>query len=174
MVKEPMTIFQETSTLYINANAFPKASFQSFELVSMIHNALELESSQPVAILMATKEMLKFGYKLRQGLKAIGRGSPALIELLDNKGRLGLAYKPTHIEHFQASRGKKRKCDTSRMSIPHIRTTFPAPTEVIMLEPFKELEDEEPDLARPKEFSVNSTISLEDNLTSTIRLRDAR
>ena len=39
---------------------------------------------------MATKEMLKFGYKLGQGFKAVGRGSPALIELSKNKGRFGL------------------------------------------------------------------------------------
>ena len=39
MTEEPMTIFQETSIPYIDANAFPKVSFHSFELVSMIHNA---------------------------------------------------------------------------------------------------------------------------------------
>ena len=44
MVKEPMTIFQETSIPYIDASAFLKASFHSFELVSMIHNASEPES----------------------------------------------------------------------------------------------------------------------------------
>ena len=43
MVEEPMTIFQETSIPYINANAFLEASFHSFELVSMIHNASEPE-----------------------------------------------------------------------------------------------------------------------------------
>ena len=44
MAEEPMTIFQETSIPYINANAFLEASFHSFKLVSMVHNALELES----------------------------------------------------------------------------------------------------------------------------------
>ena len=83
--------------------------------------------------------MLMFGYKLGQGLRAIGRVSPTLIELSNNKGRFSLGYKPAHKELFQASRGKKRKCDTLGMSIPHIRTTFP--------KPFKELEDEEPDVA---------------------------
>ena len=39
MAEEPMPIFQETSIPYIDANAFPEASFHSFELVSMIHNA---------------------------------------------------------------------------------------------------------------------------------------
>ena len=38
-----MTIFQETSILYINDNAFLEMSFYSFELVSMIHNSLELD-----------------------------------------------------------------------------------------------------------------------------------
>ena len=118
--------------------------------------------------------MLKFGYKLGLGLEAVGSGIPALIELLDNKGRLGLGYKPTHEELFQASRGKKTKCDTSGMFIPHIRTTFLASAELIMPKLFKELEDEEPNMAYvirlyPKEFSMNTIISPEENLTSTIR-----
>ena len=59
------------------------------------------------------------------------------------------------------------------MSIPYIRTTFSDPVEVIMPQPFKELEDEESDLAYiiwlcPKEFFVNFIISPEDNLNSTI------
>ena len=81
---------------------------------------------------MATKEVLKFGYKLGQGLKVIGCGSLALVELSNNKGRFGLGYESTHEELFQASRGKKRKCATSRSPIPHIRTTFLALAEVIM------------------------------------------
>ena len=60
------------------------------------------------------------------------------------------------------------------MSVPYIRATFLTPAEVIMLESFKELQDEESDLAYiirlcPKEFSMNAIISPEDNLTSTIR-----
>ena len=125
---------------------------------------------------MAAKEMLKFGYQLYQGLRAVGRGSPALIKLSDNIGRFGLGYKPTHEEHFQASRGKKRKYATSGMSIPHIKTTFSAPAEVIMLEFFKESEDEEPDLAciiqlYPEEFSMNAITSFVDDTTSNIRPR---
>ena len=61
MAKEPMTVFQEISIPYINANAFPEVSFHSFELVSMIHNTSEPESGSPVTILMVAKEMLKFG-----------------------------------------------------------------------------------------------------------------
>ena len=140
MAEEPITICQETSIPYIDANAFPEVSFHGFELVFMIHNALEPESNWPAAVLMATKEMLKFGYKLDQG-------SPTLIELLDNKGRFGLGYEPIHEELCQASRDKERKCDTLGMSIPHIKTTFSVLVEVIMLEPFKELEEKELDLA---------------------------
>ena len=44
MALESMTIFQETSIPYINANAFPEVSFHSFEKVSMIHNASQPES----------------------------------------------------------------------------------------------------------------------------------
>lgn len=146
--------------------------FSSFKNVSMIHSASKPESSYPMAVLMVAKEMLKFEYKLGQGLRAVGCGSLALVELSNNKGRFGLGYEPTHEELFQVFRGKKRKCTTSRMPI-HIRTTFLALVEVIMLEPFKELEDEELDLACIiwiclEEFSLNAIISPEDNSTSTI------
>ena len=50
MAKKPMTIFQETSIPSIDANAFPEASFHSFKLVSMIHNALEFESGWPTVV----------------------------------------------------------------------------------------------------------------------------
>ena len=141
----------------------------------MIHNALEPKFGWLAVVLMVAKEMLKFGYKLGQGLGAVGRGSLALIELSDNKERFGLGYEPTYEELFQASRGKKKKCAASGISIPHIRTTFPAPGEGTMLEPFKELEDEEPDLAciiqlYPKEFFENAITSSKDDSTSTIQL----
>ena len=159
-----MTIFQETSIRNINANAFSEASFHSFKLVSMIHNALEFELGWFVEVLMATKEMLKFKYKLGQGLEATGRESPILVELSDNKGGFSLGYEPTHEELFQASRGKKRKFASPGMSIPHIRTTFPAPAEVIMPKPFKEVKDEKFDLACIiwlclEDFSMNSIMS---------------
>ena len=62
MVEEPLTFFKETYVPYIGANAFSEATFHSFELVSMISRASELESVRPFAILIAAKEMLKFGY----------------------------------------------------------------------------------------------------------------
>ena len=100
MAEEPLTFFKETFVPYIGANAFPEATFHSFELVSMISRALELKSAWPSATLMAAKEMLKFGYQLGQGLGAVGYGKASLIELLDNKGGFGLGYKPFDEEHF--------------------------------------------------------------------------
>ena len=64
MAEEPLTIFKETFVPYISANAFLEATFHSFKLVSMISRASELESAWPSTTLMATKEMLKFGYQL--------------------------------------------------------------------------------------------------------------
>ena len=61
MAKKPLTIFQETSIPYIGANAFPDATFHSFEIVSMISTALDLKSAWPFATLMVAKEILKFG-----------------------------------------------------------------------------------------------------------------
>jgi len=62
MAKEPLTFFKETSVPYIGANAFLEVTFHSFELVSMISRAPELESAWPSSTLMLAKEMLKFGY----------------------------------------------------------------------------------------------------------------
>ena len=64
MAKKPLTIFKETSIPYIGANAFLEETFHSFELVSMISRATELELAWPSTALMSTKEMLKFGYQL--------------------------------------------------------------------------------------------------------------
>ena len=55
MAEESVTIFKETSIPYIEANAFPEASFHSFELVSMIHNASEPEFGWPKVVLMVAK-----------------------------------------------------------------------------------------------------------------------
>ena len=60
MVKKPLSIFKEASIPYIGANAFLEVTFHSFEAVSMISRAPELEFAWPSANLMATKEMLKF------------------------------------------------------------------------------------------------------------------
>ena len=92
MAEEPLTFFKETYVPYIGANAFPKASFHSFELVSMISRASELDSAWPATTQMAAKEMLKFSYQLGQGLDVIGHEKASLIELLDNKGGFGLGY----------------------------------------------------------------------------------
>ena len=94
MAKEPLTIFKETYIPYIGANAFSEATFHNFELVSMISRVSELEAIWPSTTLIATKEMLKFGYQLGQVLNAIGHGNASLIELPDNKGGLGLGYDP--------------------------------------------------------------------------------
>ena len=141
----------------------------------MIHNASEPKFGWLVAFFMDVKEMLKFGYKLGQGLEALGCGSPTLIQLSNNKGRFGLGYELTHKELFQASKGKKRKCGALGMSIPHVKATVLALAKVIMLEPFNELKDEESNLVCiihlcPKEFSVNAIKSSKDDPTFAIQL----
>ena len=92
----------------------------------------EPKSRWPTAVLMALKEMLKVGYKLGQGLRGTGHGSPSLINLSDNKGGFKLGYEPTHEELFQASRGMKRRLASPGISFAHIRATFSAPAECIM------------------------------------------
>ena len=134
MAEKPLNFFKETYVPFIGANAFPEATFHSFELVSMISKSFVLESAWAFATLMATKEMLKFGYQLGQGLHVAGHKKASLVELPNNKGGFGLGYDPFDEELFQTSSGKKRKCIGQEMSIPHIRVTFLAPIEVIRLE----------------------------------------
>ena len=134
MTEEPLTFFKETSIPYVSAIGFPEVTFHSFKLVSMISKAPKLESIWPSTTLMATKEMLKFGYQLGQGLGAVGHRKASLIKLPDNKGGFDLGYDPSDEELFQASKGKKRKCIGQGMSIPHIRVTFPTSPKVIGLE----------------------------------------
>ena len=131
MTEEPLTFFKETSIPYVSAIGFLEVTFHSFKLVTMISKAPKLESIWPSTTLMATKEMLKFGYQLGQGLGAVGHGKASLIKLPNNKGGFGLGYDPSNEELFQASRGKKRKCIGQGMYIPHIRVTFSASIEVI-------------------------------------------
>ena len=100
MAEEPLTIFKETFIPYIVANAFQKATFHSFKIVSMISRASKFELAWLSATLMAAKEMLKFGYQLGQGLGAVGHGNASLIELLENKGGFGLGYDPSDEELF--------------------------------------------------------------------------
>ena len=64
MAEKPLSIFKEAFIPYISANAFLEVTFHSFEVVSKISKASELESTWPSATLMTTKEMLKFGYQL--------------------------------------------------------------------------------------------------------------
>ena len=100
MVEETLTFFKETFVPYIGINAFPEATFHSFELVVMISRASELGLAWPLATLMAAEEMLKFGYQFGQGLSAVGHGKASLVELLDNKGGFGLGYDPSDEELF--------------------------------------------------------------------------
>ena len=174
MAEEPLTFFKETSVPHIGANAFPEATFHSFELVSMISRPSELELAWPSTTLMANKEMLKFGYQLGQGLNTVGHGKASLIELLDKNGGFGLGYDPSNEELIQASRGKKRKCIGQGMSIPYIRETFLSLAEVIRSEVVQESCEEESDLGCLirlclEEFSMNAIISPGDVLTTTIK-----
>ena len=85
MAEEPLNFFKETFVPDIGTNAFLEATFHSFELVSMISKALELESVWPSTTLMLAKEMLKVGYQFGQGLGPVGHGKASFIELPNNK-----------------------------------------------------------------------------------------
>ncbi|KAK9991456.1 hypothetical protein SO802_026441 [Lithocarpus litseifolius] len=75
-----------TNQVSFSDDEFPlKASFHSLEVVSMIYNASEPKFGWPATILMVAKEIFKFGYKLGQSLRAVGRESPTFVELSDKR-----------------------------------------------------------------------------------------
>ena len=102
-----MIIFQETSITYIDANAFPEVSFHSFELVSMIHNASEPEFGWHIVFLMAIKEMLEFGYKLGQGLEAMGQEALLSLNSLITKEDSVWGMNPLMKNSFKLSEARR-------------------------------------------------------------------
>jgi len=63
---------------------------------------------------MVAKTMMKEGYKYGNGLGKNNRGSIMPLKLVENKGRYGLGYKPTHADR---RRMVEEKIERSRAKI---------------------------------------------------------
>ena len=72
----------------------------SFQALEIVNNAyVEAPPVQPClsgASLMVARVMLRDGYEPEMGLGQNGNGTTSLVRFVENHGRFGLGYKPTH------------------------------------------------------------------------------
>jgi len=89
-----------TSTPYIEATEEAlETSFQALEIVSTSYvEPFKVNPCLSSVSLMVAKTMMKEGYKYGNGLGKNNAGSVKTLKLVENKGRYGLGYKPTHAD----------------------------------------------------------------------------
>jgi len=88
------------STPYIEAvEEELETSFQALEIVSIAYvEPFKVDPYLSSASLMMARTMMKEGYKYGSGLGENNIGSVMPLKLVENKGRYGLGYKPTHAD----------------------------------------------------------------------------
>jgi len=89
-----------TSTPYIEATEEAlETSFQALEFVSTTYvEPFKVNQCLSSVSLMVAKTMMQEGYKYGSGLGKNNVGSVKPLKLVENKGRYGLGYKPTHAD----------------------------------------------------------------------------
>jgi len=71
--------------------------FQALEIVNNAYvEAPRVQSHLFGASLMVARVMLRDGYEPEMGLGQNGNGTTSLVRFVENHGRFGLGYKPTH------------------------------------------------------------------------------
>jgi len=102
--EEDLLVCGPTPTPYIEAaEEALETSFQALEIVSTAYiEPFQVNPHLSKASLMVAKTMMEKGYKYRSGLGKNNDGSMKPLELIENKERYGLGYKPT-----QADRRKR-------------------------------------------------------------------
>ena len=98
--EEDLVVCGSTSTPYIEATEEAlETAFQALEIVSTTYvEPLKVNPRLSDVSLMVAKTMLKEGYKYGSGLGKRNAGSVKPLKLVENKGRYGLGYKPTHAD----------------------------------------------------------------------------
>ena len=87
-----------------------ETSFQALEIVNNAY--VESPSIQPYlsdTSLMVARVMLKDGYEPRMDLGWNGDGAVSLLEIVENRGRFGLGYKPKSVDKKRIALGRKEK-----------------------------------------------------------------
>jgi len=98
--EEDLLVCGPTPTPYIEAaEEALETSFQALEIVSTAYvEPFKVNSCLSNASLMMAKTMMRKGYRHGSGLGKNGNGSVKPLELVENKGRYGLGYKPTRAD----------------------------------------------------------------------------
>jgi len=98
--EENLLVCGPTSTPYIEAvEEALETSFQALEIVSTTYvEPFKVNPYLSSASLMMARTMMKEGYKYGSGLGQNNIGSVMPLKLVENKGRYGLGYKPTHAD----------------------------------------------------------------------------
>ena len=111
-----------------------ETSFQALEIVNNAY--VEAHLVQPHlsgASLMVARVMLRDGYELRMGLGQNGDDTTSLVRFVENRGRFGLGYEPTHADKRRVALERKERSlahlqgrgpQMERVHICHIRKRF--------------------------------------------------
>ncbi|XP_047172662.1 uncharacterized protein LOC124840622, partial [Vigna umbellata] len=105
LVKGPL------STRYIEAaEEALETAFQSLEIIGNTYiEPMPVNPYLSSASLMTAKVMLKEGFKHGKGLGKYGQGRTLLLELVENKNRYGLGYKPTREDKRRVRKEKEER-----------------------------------------------------------------
>ena len=109
--EEDFIVSGSLSSTYIDtAEEALETSFQALEIVNNAYvEPFQLNPYLSNASLRMAKTMLRKGYKYGNGLSKKGTGPVFPLELVGNKGRYGLGYKPTQADKRRVFEERKEK-----------------------------------------------------------------
>jgi len=109
--EEDLLVSGPLSTRHIEAaEEALETSFQALEIVGAAYiEPFKLSPYLSSTSLMIAKTMLKEGYKYGMGLGKGGKGVILPLELVENKGRYGLGYKPTKADKRRIVKERKER-----------------------------------------------------------------
>jgi len=98
--EEDLLVCGPTSTPYIEAaEEVLETSFQALEIVSTAYiESFKVNPHLSSGSLMVARTMMEKGYECGNGLGKNNDGSVKPLELIENRGRYGLGYKPTQAD----------------------------------------------------------------------------
>ncbi|KAG2394489.1 RNA-directed DNA polymerase-like protein [Vigna angularis] len=114
--EEDLLVSGPSSTRYIEAaEEALETAFQSLEIVGNTYvEPFSMNPHLSCTSIMAAKVMLKEGYKYGNGLGKYGQGRTFPLEMIGNKNRYGLGYRPNK-EDDKRLIEERKKCSLARM-----------------------------------------------------------
>ncbi|XP_054806257.1 uncharacterized protein LOC129308912 [Prosopis cineraria] len=123
--EEEIMVSKPSSLPYIEAAEKDYGvSFQSLEVEGICGSTHNINS-------VVAKIMAKSGFMPGKGLGSHLQGITCPIKVLDNCNRQGLGYEPTLEDQMKDKASLANGKKASKLEIPHIKESFPGPSEVI-------------------------------------------